>query len=278
MEKVKAVFKAIGFLLTHPVESCKEILKLSDKNNGGGYNYLPLNRTICCGKLYKDVQMKKPIMLNHITSMSGSSLAITDYMLLRALVVKYDLKVYLEIGSYIGESISNVSDCCNVCYSITAPLDAPYSMKSFCEKRGMVDFSNRLISGENIKQFLCDSQKFDYSQITDKVDIYFVDGDHSYEGVLHDTRKVFEHREKESFVVWHDFKATSSGIEPYGETAKAVREVLGDKEWENVYMFDNSVCGIYIPQKYQDDFRKYINYNRNILYTYRLEINVQEIE
>ncbi len=44
-----------------------------------------------------------------------------DYVLIRAIAQRYKVQNYLEIGTYIGESIKSVSDICRKCHSLTIP-------------------------------------------------------------------------------------------------------------------------------------------------------------
>lgn len=63
---------------------------------------------------------QKKLACKEMTFMPGGS-QILDYMFLKAVVEKYRCKNYLEIGTYIGESINILTDYCEKLYSITAP-------------------------------------------------------------------------------------------------------------------------------------------------------------
>lgn len=174
-----------------------------------------------------------------------------DYALIRGLITKYKFKTYLEIGTYIGDSLKAVSDLLDTCYSISVPETHPAHMKNWCKVRHINDYSNQLVTEKNMVQFLCDSKEFDYSSIDQNIDVYFIDGDHSYNGVLIDSIKVFDNFDPESnFVVWHDCR-TPVGISR--EVVNAIEDAIG-KYFNNFYVFDNCMCGIYIPDKYLNDF------------------------
>ncbi|WP_158078749.1 class I SAM-dependent methyltransferase [Clostridium puniceum] len=182
------------------------------------------------------------------------------------------MKNYLEIGTYIGESINVISDICDVCYSITAPIDAPYSMKNWCKDANIPDYSERLATSKNIRHYYCDSKTFDFSSIDEKIDVYFIDGDHSYYGVYHDTKNIFENKNEDSFVIGHDFKRQGAVFNE--DVILAVKNVL-KQEFDNVFVTNNNICGIYIPKKYQKDFPlKKLGYSeeREELYTYDTSI------
>lgn len=158
----------------------------------------------------------------------------------------------MEIGTYIGESLKAASDICEECYSITAPVDAPYHMRNWCRERNLPDFSDRLANDDNVIHYYCDSKKFDWSKIPNDIDLYFIDGDHSYNGVYVDTKNVFAHKKPNSIVIWHDFKNANSWDMNSG-VAVAVKDAIGD-EFENVFCVDNNMCGIYLPKSIQNDF------------------------
>lgn len=122
-------------------------------------------KTIDLGKF---LESEREIALKNLTFIPGGS-RVLDYAFLRVLAKRFQLKNYLEIGTYIGESIHVVSDLCEVCHSITAPVDADYSMKNWCKKYNRPDYSERLACDENIVHHYCDSKTFDYDSITEKL-------------------------------------------------------------------------------------------------------------
>lgn len=175
---------------------------------------------------------------------------VLDYAFLYALGKRWKINSYLEIGTNVGTSINIMAEFVPNCYSITAPLyDDEINQTGFCRLLRIPDYSERLAQSPNITHFYGNSQEFDYSQITEKIDMYFIDADHSYNGVYCDTLKVFEHRTEDSFVVWHDFQQQGS----YDQIVLGVKDALG-KEFSNVYVTNSNICAIYIPEKYQKEF------------------------
>lgn len=126
-------------------------------------------------------------------------------------------------------------------------MEASFSMKNWCKIKNIPNFSERLTYSDKIKHFFVDSKMFDFTTIQDQIDLYFIDGDHSYKGVLNDTKNIFDTRKKDSIVVWHDFKLP--GNEYNTDVIQAVKDALKD-DFKNVYVTNNNMCGIYIPQKY----------------------------
>lgn len=236
---------------------------------------LNMKRSIDLGKFLQNAE--ESITLPDITFIYGGSSAL-DYAFLKILAMKYERKNYLEIGTYIGESIRVVSTVCNRCHSVTAAPGTLYSMAEWCRSQGMPDFTERLTDLPNIvHHHVEDSKLFDYSSVEDVIDLYFIDGDHRYDGVYADTKKVFSHKSDDAIVVWHDFKG-SSGLDG---SALAVHDALGPEEWENVFCVDNNVCGVYLPKKYQVDLPLRVwewTEARQPLYVYETTLKIRKLD
>lgn len=222
------------------------------------------------------IRQNKEIVCKELTFIPGGS-GILDYVFLKSLAEKYKSKVYLEIGTYIGESINILTDCCEKLYSITASQDNEYGMDSWCQRRNLPDYSERLAYNDKIIHFYGDSKCFDYSKIVDDIDLFFIDGDHSYEGVYSDTKNIFNMKKENAIVVWHDFRTDSLSYRE--ELVMGVKDALGDK-FQNVYVTNGNLCGIYIPEKYIKDFElRELKYNNNdVLYTYDIKLMNYQIK
>lgn len=230
-------------------------------------------RTINLGALLAE---QKSMRVGELTFIPGGS-GVLDYALLPILAKMLEKKVYLEIGTYIGESINIMSEVCDKVYSVTADPDSSYGMRIWCRHYDIPHYSGRLVNDEKVTTFYMDSKEFDFSEIGKKVEIYFIDGDHSYNGVFQDTKNVFQNRREDSIVVWHDFKEQRNNYN--ANVVCAVRDAIGEK-FENVYVFNNNMCGIYLPDKYQKFFELCEGrYEENApLYTYDVSINAVDIK
>lgn len=78
---------------------------------------------------------------------------------------------------------------------------------------------------ERIHQLLGDSATFDYSPYKDSCSLVFVDGSHSYDYVMSDTRVAMDMVERGGVVVWHDY-----GI--WEDVTKALDELEKRKGYE----------------------------------------------
>lgn len=185
--------------------------------------------------------------LKELTFIAGGS-GVLDYMFLKQIALISGSKEYMEVGTYIGESINILTDCCNKLYSVTLPEE---SLENYFVQSKNADYQGRLSHNEKIIHYYTDSKVFDFSKHADSVDLYFIDGDHSYQGVYSDTKNIFSNRKEQSIVVWHDFKLGQN--EYRAEVIKAVYDALG-KDFDNVYVTNNNVCGIYIPKNRIQEF------------------------
>lgn len=230
-------------------------------------------RTIDLGAF---MQNEEEILCKELSFIPGGS-GILDYAFLKVLAQKYNCKSYLEIGTYIGESINILTDCCEKLYSITAQRQEKYSMTSWCRKRNIPDYSERLAYDSNIQHFYTDSKLFDFSKIEGEIDLFFIDGDHSFEGVYADSTNIFNIKKDNAIVVWHDFRDDNMQYDQ--EVVCAVKAALGEK-FSNVYVTNNNLCGIYIPDTYLKDFKlKPLKYSDDeLLFIYDLKLtNIQAI-
>ncbi len=236
------------------------------------YSKLYKDHCICLGQFLMNPD--KRIILDEIPFIDGGS-GVLDYAFLQMLALKYHRKRYLEIGTYIGTSINVMSGVCEECYGITAPTGSKYSMSSWCKKMGIPDYSGVSTHKDNIHMIYTNSRDYDFSDI-DNIDLFFIDGDHSYNGVVCDTLNIFKYRNKDSIVVWHDFKHAKNG----DDVIMAVYDALGG-EFENVFVTDNNICGVYIPPKYQDGLPLYHgdfeSKRESNLYVYDIAFDIRKV-
>lgn len=209
------------------------------------YKELNMHRCIKLGRFLKE-SIGDDILLHKMPNIYGGSSQL-DYAFLLAVAKHFGVKTYLEVGTYIGASIYNMSLICDMCYGISASPDSSYSMGLFCKTNNLPDYSDWLTHEKKIHMLYCkDSKDFDFGSIKENIDMYFIDADHSYTGVYVDTQNIFADKSENSIVVWHDFQQNRQ----YDDVVIAVKDALGD-EFNNVYITDNNYCGIYIPPRFQ---------------------------
>ena len=210
------------------------------------------------------------LSIKDVTFLSGGSSAL-DYFFLKALMIKLRLKVFLEIGTWTGESIAAVSGVADKCYSISLPDNNETLIQTFlkyCNKNNFSRYFSR--RKKNIIHFEENSKTFDFEKNIDrKVDLVFIDGDHSYEGIQTDTQNIFRFLGyNDTIVVWHDFRTSRNEL--VKTTIDAILSVIPIEFQKNIYSVDNNYCGVYIPEKYKHYF-SFIE-DKNELYSYEISI------
>lgn len=171
----------------------------------------------------------------------GTSLPI-DLAVLKQFAKQYTNCEYMEIGSWRGESLANLSPVCKRCVSISL---SDKEMKEFGLSDKTIDMQ-RFFSKDlpNVEHIGSNSMKFDFSTIG-KFDLIFVDGDHRYEAVKSDTENVFKLLKNEnSIIVWHDYTEHYELID--WEVFSGILDGTPKEKLKNIYHIKNTLCAVYI--------------------------------
>ena len=177
-----------------------------------------------------------------------------DMAVLRELAKRFTDCDYMEIGTWRGESLANVAPHCRKCIAVNLS-DELMLQFGFGEKYIKVQrfFSSAL---KNVEHIGANSQTFDFHSLNQKFDLIFVDGDHSYEGVKSDTRKVFELLKNEnSIIVWHDCVAQYEI--PDFEVVGGILDGAPSDKRDKIFHLKNTLCAVYMNKKFnykQPDF------------------------
>ena len=182
--------------------------------------------------------------LNHFTFLGGGSLP-TDIILLKSLANQISNCRYFEIGTWRGESVINVSETAKECYTLNLSKEEILA-EGLSDK--YADLHGILSKGkENITHLFGNTLTYNFGKLNTKFDLIFVDGNHSYEFVKNDTKKVFEHLVHEnSIVVWHDYAAHPEKIRY--DVLAGILDGLPKGFQEKLYSVSNSLCAIYYPK------------------------------
>lgn len=143
---------------------------------------------------------------------------VKDIITLCLITKLIEAKNIFEIGTLDGYTAlhfaMNSSENTKV-YSLDLPLDgseAPSLRSTVIDElhqkgHSIVRKYKFRIPGINEKVVILfgDSAKFDYKPYLKKIDLFFIDGAHSYEYVKSDTEKAFECVRGGGIIVWHDY-------------------------------------------------------------------------
>lgn len=180
--------------------------------------------------------------LKYISFLGGVSLA-TDIVLLKGLCRRFKDATYFEIGTWRGETVSNVTDVAKECYTMKL-TKKQLTDRGFPEKyyHAHAYFSRNLSNVTHIEE---DSMLFDFAGLNKKFDVIFIDGDHHYEYVKSDTEKVFEHLIHEnSIIVWHDYAFNPEKVR--FEVMQGILDGMPKELHKNIYHVANTQCAIFI--------------------------------
>ena len=174
-------------------------------------------------------------------SIEFAAATVLDRVGLAALVKRHQPRQIFEIGTFRG--VTAMTMAANApAESVLYTLDLPPEMgaaeianehyaqnsKSGFHKLAEANAPRdvgRLLSTHKgpgrIEQLFGDSTKFDFSRFENAIDLFFVDGCHTYPNALADTRTAWRCLRKGGVIVWHDY--------PWPEVQRAVADAhVGD--------------------------------------------------
>ena len=173
----------------------------------------------------------------------GGSLP-TDLLLLRALARRVPGCRYLEIGTWRGESAANVAEVAAEVFTLNLSDEEIRALglpERYIELHGF--FSKPL---PNVRHLHGNSATYDFASLGGRFDVVFIDGDHRYEAVRTDTRRVFEHLVgPNTTVVWHD--ASRQPSEPRWEVLAGLLDGLPATATGQLVQVENTLCALYSP-------------------------------
>jgi predicted O-methyltransferase YrrM len=182
--------------------------------------------------------------INTYSFLSGSSL-ITDFIVLKLACLRLEAKDYLEIGTWRGESVANVADIVENCYTLNLSDEALKKLNLEKEYIDLHRFFSK--SKPNVCHLFGDSRTFNFDSLNKKFDVIFIDGDHHTEAVEADTNRLFPCLKNEkSILVWHDAKSDTEKIRY--EVLLGIYRGMPKETHPFIYLVENSLCAIYIPE------------------------------
>jgi hypothetical protein len=147
----------------------------------------------------------------------------SDLVSLCALCCVTQPKVIFEIGTYHGTSAlhfaSNAPQA--MVHTLDLPRDSsptlPVTLADRGHNLGYTNAKRMWFDGQpeanRINRLLGDSASFDFTPYQGKVDLFFIDGAHSYEYVRNDTQKALYCTRPGSVIAWHDYgRAGFNGV------------------------------------------------------------------
>lgn len=180
------------------------------------------------------------------TNLYGTSLPI-DLAVLKRFAARFPECNYLEIGTWRGESLANVSPLCKHCVSISLSDEdmGKFGWGKPFQKMQRI-FSKHL---SNVTHIEANSRTMDFSKLDQKFDLIFVDGDHSYEGVASDSKNVMQLlRDQHSIIIWHDYTSNYEHIN--WEVFRGILAGVPKDKHHKLFHISNTLCAVYLNDEY----------------------------
>jgi predicted O-methyltransferase YrrM len=178
--------------------------------------------------------------------LEGGSLP-TDLALLCSLATAVKDCRYFEIGTWRGESVANVAEVAGKCTTMNLSpaqmlgmgLDADYVNQHAMYSKGV----------PNVTHIEADSAAYDFAVPGEKFDLIFIDGDHHYASIRHDTEQVFAHlMHSGTVIVWHDYAWQPGNVRH--ETMAAILDAIPKDHHHKLYAVRNTLCAIFHPGEF----------------------------
>lgn len=183
------------------------------------------------------------ISVSPFAFLGGASLP-TDLALLNLICKKHNVEDYLEIGTWRGESVANVSNYAKDCYTLNLSDETMLEMGLNEKYVKMHRFYSEGVG--NITHLFGDSQGFDYKSLNKKFDLVFIDGDHHAKAIEKDSKNIFSFlKNKDSIIVWHDAKIDPETLR--FEVLMGIFNGMPQETHKYIYLVSNTLCAIYYP-------------------------------
>ena len=194
-----------------------------------------------------DSEYLKKIDLEYILAGNKNKIVIENWIYKQGNVSLYELYtlssiarklnhgVIFEIGTFDGRTTLhlalNTADSARI-HTLDIPPAELHNVKlkldlgdpQLIDKKQFMIGENFMERTESKKiiQHLSDSAGFDYSPFYGKVDLFFVDGAHSYEYIKSDTENALKTLKDNGIIIWHDYGNVIDVVEYLNELSKTL--------------------------------------------------------
>jgi predicted O-methyltransferase YrrM len=178
-------------------------------------------------------------------SFLGGGSLVTDLALLKGMVKKQPNSTYFEIGTWRGESVVNVAENAQQCYTLNLTDNDLKKLGCNAEYVNQQAFYSKNI--KNIEHLKGNSFDFDFSPYHQKCDVVFIDGSHEYESVVNDTQIAFQLlKDEKSVIIWHDYALHPGEIR--WDVLKGIYDGTPTDKKKQLFSVSNTLCAIYTKE------------------------------
>ena len=157
-------------------------------------------------------------------------------------------KKILEIGTFNGRTTINMAlnqPKDGEVITIDLPTNKTKLPIEPDEEKNILDWTTRrrkittIKSHPQIKQIYGDSADYDFTDYIDRIDFMFVDGSHSYEYTMHDSRLAYNLVRRGGYILWHDYDSPH-----WPGVTEALNELyLGNRDFKQLqHIVGTSFC------------------------------------
>ena len=139
---------------------------------------------------------------------SDGNITPIELVVISLLISTLKPKKIVEIGTFNGRTTINMA--------LNQPKDGEiitFDLPNNKTKLPLAPSEEKYILGKDgnrrshaqIKQIYGDSADYDFTDYIDRIDFMFVDGSHSYEYTMHDSRLAYNLVRRGGYILWHDY-------------------------------------------------------------------------
>ena len=233
--------KKISWIARNPVKNLQSINSFVDhkvnkdtsKDLFVKYNsrivHISLKNFYALNNLFYDSHFFENLELLHIdlSSMQWEN----EQKVLCYLALSISAKNIFEIGTCYGLTSSNLA-CLLPDASVVTIDNQDYKKHSyFCRFNDLIDYNK-------VKKVICDSTSFDFKPYHNKIDVFYVDGSHSYKNVKSDGINALKCVKNNGFIVFHDFYNNCG----YDGLVKAICEISDEYDKRMYWIEGTRFC------------------------------------
>jgi predicted O-methyltransferase YrrM len=181
-----------------------------------GYDHVAVDARLPRARVDEVVPPGLALDLRELDAVDGN-VSVLELVVLASAARKTRARTVFEIGTFDGRTAvnlaANAADDATVYTLDLPPRDAgPALAVDVDDARYMQPTLSgaRILRSDlapRIQRLFGDSAEFDFTPYAGRVDVCFVDGAHSYEYVLNDSRRALEMTRAGSIILWHDYAA-----------------------------------------------------------------------
>lgn len=205
-------------------------------------------------KMYRELLNHRDFPKSNFFNADFGTIRPLEAQVMASLVLAAKPKLIFEIGTYNGFSTLHLlknAPMEALVYTLDLPEDKSQITLRHDLSEAHRDIKNMNLNqqrrlylddpdGQRVKQLMGDSMQYDFSPYYGKIDLMFVDANHSYDYVKKDSDNAFKMISSRGLILWHDYDF----IHP--EIFRYINELAREKK---IYYIERTRFAVYINQE-----------------------------